>query len=123
MQKMILLVSPFIGDSCLAATLYPLNVKTGLSQVPMTSTINGPPAPNTNTYKSCVKKKIWTTTVYRPQGEVYLDRSEFDGQENDATGTCMPEGQKIVFNKHLEGLDSEDVKGRGNLRLTVRAAS
>ena len=50
MRKLISLVAVlFAATVILAATLEPLNVKTGLWQVTMVSKINGMPAPNTNT--------------------------------------------------------------------------
>jgi hypothetical protein len=87
-----------------AADLQPLNVKPGLWQVTMTSTIQGLPAPSTTTYKSCVKKED-------------LAKYPFTDRE-DAKGTCMPPGAgKVDFNIHLDALNTESVSGTGQLSM------
>jgi hypothetical protein len=118
MRKMILpgavLLSAIV---LLAASLEPLNVKTGLWQVTMTSTINGLPKPNTSTYKSCVKKEDLNKYPFTdPKGKCTWTVLSSTGSKMDASGTCMPEGQgKIDFSMRLEALDSENVKGTGQL--------
>src|ERR1700681_3592680 len=118
MRRMILLAAVLLSATVLlAATVEPLNVKPGLWQVTMTSKINGLPAPTTNTYKSCVKKEDLDKYPFTdPKAKCTWTVQNSTGSKMDATGTCMPEGQgKIEFNMHLEALDSENVKGTGQL--------
>jgi len=120
MRKSILLTAILLsGIAVLAATLEPLNVKTGLWQVTMTNTINGLPKPTTNTYKSCVKKEDLDKYPFTdPKDKCNWTVQTSTSSKMDATGTCMPEGQgKVDFNIHLEALDSENVKGTGQLTL------
>ena len=125
MRKMILLVAVLLSATVLlAATLEPLNVKTGLWQVTMTSTINGLPAPTTSTYKSCVKKEDLDKYPFTdPKAKCTWTVQSSTGSKMDATGTCMPEGQgKIDFNMRWRPSTPKTLKGRGNLPLTVRGA-
>lgn len=105
------------GIALLAATLEPLNVKTGLWQVTMTNTISGLPKPTTNTYKSCVKKEDLDKYPFTdPKDKCTWTVRTSTGSKMEATGTCVPEGQgKVDFNIQLEALDSENVKGTGQL--------
>src|SRR5512137_1808834 len=121
MRKTILLTAiSLLGIVLLAATLEPLNVKTGLWQVTMTNTISGLPAPTTNTYKSCVKKEDLDKYPFTdPKAKCNWTVQNSTGNKMDATGTCMPDGQgKIDFNIHLEAPDSENVKGTGQLTFS-----
>src|SRR3984893_1936406 len=118
MRKVILLVAVLLPATVLlAATLEPLNVKTGLWQVSMTSTITGLPAPTTTTYKTCVKKEDLDKYPFTdPKAKCTWTVVSSTGSKMDATGTCMPDGQgKVDFNMRLEVLDSENVKGTGQL--------
>src|ERR1700681_4063696 len=120
MGKMILLVAVLLSATVLlAATLEPLNVKTGLWQVTMTSTITGLPAPTTTTYKSCVKKEDLDKYPFTdPKAKCNWTVVSSTGSKMEATGTCMPEGQgKVDFTMSLEALDSENVKGTGQLTI------
>jgi Protein of unknown function (DUF3617) len=118
MQRTILCTAILLsGVSLLAVTLEPLNVKTGLWQVTMTSTVSGLPKPTTNTYKSCVKKEDLDKYPFSdPKDKCTWTVQTSTGNKMDATGTCMPEGQgKVDFNIHVEALDSENIKGTGQL--------
>jgi hypothetical protein len=118
MRKTILLTAiSLLGIVLLAATLEPLNVKIGLWQVTMTNTISGLPAPTTTTYKTCVKKEDLDKYPFTdPKAKCTWTVQNSTGNKMDATGTCMPDGQgKIDFHIHLEALDSENVKGTGQL--------
>jgi hypothetical protein len=118
MRKTILLTASFLpGIVLLAATLEPLNVKTGVWQVTMTNTISGLPAPTTNTYKTCVRKEDLNKYPFTdPKDKCTWTVQNSTGNKMDATGTCMPAGQgKVDFDIHLEALDSENVKGTGQL--------
>jgi hypothetical protein len=106
-----------LGAILMAATLEPLNVKTGLWQVTMTNTISGLPKPTTNSYQSCLKKEDLAKYPFTdPKDKCTWTVQTSTGSKMDATGTCMPEGLgKVDFNIHLESLDSENVKGTGQL--------
>src|ERR1700680_733742 len=118
MRKMILLAAVLLSATVLlAATLEPLNVKPGLWQVTMTSTISGLPAPTVSTYKSCVKKEDLDKYPFTdPKDKCAWTVQSSTGSKMEATGTCMPEGMgKVDFSMRLEALDSENVKGTGKL--------
>jgi hypothetical protein len=103
----------------IAAVLDPLNVKTGLWQVTMTSKISTVPAPTTKTYQSCVKKEDlgnypFSDPMYNCDWKVLKST----GSEMEATGTCKPEGMgNVSFNMKLVASDSENVKGTGQLAV------
>jgi hypothetical protein len=118
MRKTVLLTAILLsGVALLAATLEPLNVKPGLWQVTMTNTISGLPKPTTNTYKSCVKKEDLNKYPFTdPKDKCNWTVQTSTSSKMDATGTCMPGDMgKVDFNIHLEALDSENVKGTGQL--------
>jgi hypothetical protein len=119
MRKMSLLCAVFASAAVLlAADLQPLNVKPGLWQVTMTSTISGL-APNTSTYKSCVKKEDLDKYPFAdPKAKCTWTVQNSTGSKMDASGTCMPDNDtRINFTMHLEALDSENAKGTGQLTL------
>jgi hypothetical protein len=121
MRKLISLVAVlFTATVILAATLEPLNVKTGLWQITMVSKVNGMPGPTTTTYKSCVKKEDLTKYPFTdPKDKCNWTVASSTGSKMEATGTCMPEGQgKVDFTMSLEALDSENVKGTGQLTMS-----
>ena len=121
MRKMIFLVAVlFTATVLLAATLEPLNVKTGVWQITMVSKINGMPAPTTTTYKSCVKKEDLNKYPFTdPKDKCNWTVASSTGSKMEASGTCMPEGQgKVDFTMSLEALDSENVKGTGQITIT-----
>jgi hypothetical protein len=102
-----------------ASAPQPLNVKTGLWQVSLTSMIKGLPVPNTNTYRSCVKKEDLDKYPFAdPDMKCSWTVQNSTGSKMDASGTCMPAGQgKVDFKMQLEALDSENVKGTGQLTM------
>lgn len=97
----------------------PLNVKPGLWQVTMTSTIQGLPAPSTTTYKSCVKKEDLAKYPFTdPDNNCTWTVGNSTGGKMDTKGTCMPPGQgKVDFNVHLDALNTESVTGTGQLSM------
>jgi Protein of unknown function (DUF3617) len=101
----------------LAANLDPLNLKAGLWQVTMTSKVNELPAPNTTTYKSCLRKEDLNKYPFTdPDGNCTWNVVSSTGSKMEANGTCMPEGMgKVEFRMRLEALNSESVKGTGQL--------
>jgi hypothetical protein len=118
MQKMILFAATLVSATVLcAAALEPLNVKPGLWQVTMTSTVSGLPAPIVNTYKSCVRKEDLDKYPFSdPKDKCVWTVQSSTGSKMEATGTCMPEGMgKVDFAISLQALDSENVKGTGQL--------
>ena len=118
MRRMILLAAVLLSATVLlAATVEPLNVKPGLWQITMTSRISGLPAPTVNTYKSCVKKEDLDKYPFTdPKAKCTWTVQSSTGSKMEATGTCMPEGMgKVDFSMNLEALDSENVKGTGQL--------
>ena len=126
MRKMILLVAVLLSATVLlAATLEPLNVKTGLWQVSMTSTISGMPAPTTSNYKTCVKKEDLDKYPFTdPKAKCNWTVVNSTGSTMDATGTCTPEGQgKVDFKLRLDALDSENVKAAGQLTTNTPAGT
>jgi hypothetical protein len=100
-----------------AAALTPLNVKTGLWQVTMTSKVSSLPAPNTATYQSCVKKEDLDKYPFTdPKDNCNWKVLTSTGSEMEATGMCKPEGMgNLSFNMKLVAADSENVKGTGQL--------
>jgi hypothetical protein len=126
MPKMILLAATLVSATVLyAAALEPLNVKPGLWQVTMTSTVSGLPAPIVNTYKSCVRKEDLDKYPFTDAKDkcVWTVQSS-TGSTMAASGTCMPEGMgKVDFTMNLQALDSENVKGTGQLTANGPAGS
>jgi hypothetical protein len=100
-----------------AASLSPLNVKPGLWQVTMTSKINAFPAPNTSTYKSCVRKEdLGKYPFTDPEANCTWNVVSSTGSMMEANGTCMPASMgKVEFRMRLEAVDSENVRGTGQL--------
>jgi len=103
----------------MAAALTPLSVKTGVWQVTMTSKISSLPAPNTSTYKSCVKKEDLDKYPFNdPKDNCNWKVLNSSGSEMEATGTCKPEGMgNVNFTMKLVASNSENVKGTGQLTL------
>ena len=121
MHKTILLgvISLAVVVVLAANNVQPLNVKTGLWQVTMTMTIQGMGAPRTHTYKSCVKKENLGQYPFadRENNCKYTVQSS-TSSHMDVSGSCLPnEGGKADFRIQLEAIDSENVKGTGQLTL------
>jgi Protein of unknown function (DUF3617) len=109
----------------MAAVLNPLNVKTGLWNVTMTSKISTLPSPTTNTYQSCVKKEDLDQYPFTdPKDNCNWKVLSSTGSEMEATGTCKPEGMgNVSFNMKLVATDSENVKGTGQLAFNGPAGA
>src|SRR5712671_3692091 len=118
MRRMIMLATIILSATVLlAANLEPLNVKPGLWQVTMTSTISGLRAPIVTNYKSCVKKEDLDKYPFTDHADkcTWTVQSS-TGSKMAASGTCMPEGMgKVDFTIDLEAVDSENVTGTGQL--------
>jgi hypothetical protein len=123
MRKLMFVAGLLSATVLLAATLEPLNVKTGLWQVTLTSTISGLPAPTTSNYKTCVRKEDLDKYPFTdPKAKCTWTVVNSTGGTMDATGTCMPEGQGTInFKMRLDAIDSENVKGTGQLTANTPA--
>ncbi len=121
MRKMILPGVIFVAAMVLiaATNVQPLNVKTGLWQVTMTMTIQGMGGPQTHTYKSCVTKEKLNEYPFKdPDNNCRYTVQSSTSSHMDVSGSCLPkEGGKADFKIQLEAVDSEDVKGTGQLTL------
>ena len=100
-----------------ADSVQPLNVKTGLWQVTMTTTIQGMGRPQSHTYKSCVtKENINQYPFADPDNNCKYKIQTSTGTHMEVSGSCMPpQAGKADFRIQLDVLDSEDVKGTGEL--------
>src|SRR5665213_1639679 len=119
MRKMILPVAVLLSAAVLLAqSVTPLNVKTGLWKVSMTAAINGLP-PNTNTYKSCVKAgDLGKYPFTDPDAKCTWTVVTSTSSVMQANGTCMPANMgKVTFNMQLTAVDTENVKGTGQMSL------
>ena len=105
------------ATALMAASLDPLNVKTGLWQVTMTSKVNQLPAPNTSTYESCVRKEDLSKYPFTdPEANCTWNVVSSTGSKMEANGTCTPEGMgNVEFRMRLEAVDSGNVRGTGQL--------
>lgn len=96
----------------------PLDVKTGVWQVTMTSVVQGMGS-QTHTYKSCVTKENLNQYPFadRENNCTYKVQSS-TGTHMNVNGSCLPqEGGKADFSIQLDAVDSEDVRGTGELTL------
>lgn len=122
MRKTILLLGILLPATLLLAQsdVKPLDVKTGQWQVTMTMTLNGMGTPRTNTYKSCVKKEeLGKYPFTDPDKRCSYKVVSSTGKTMEAHGTCQPgsEGGKVDFDLRLDALDSENVKGTGQMTM------
>jgi hypothetical protein len=118
MRKLILPASVLFWTTLFTAGgLDPLNIKTGLWEVTMTSKVNLLPAPTTSTYKSCVRKEDLNQYPFTdPDANCNWKVIHSTGSEMEASGTCKPEGMgNVTFNMKLEAVNTENVKGTGQL--------
>ena len=129
MRKMVLLGAVLASATILLAdsSVQPLNVKPGLWEVTMNITINGMGTPpRTNTYRSCLKKEDLNKYPFTdPEKKCTYTVLSSTGSTMDARGTCAPgsEGAKIDFKMRLDVVDSENVKGTGQMTMSGPGAS
>jgi Protein of unknown function (DUF3617) len=118
MRNLILSGAVLLSATLLAAaSLTPLDIKTGLWQVTMTSKMDAFPAPNTSTYNSCISREDLNKYPFTdPEAHCTWNVVSSTGSEMEANGTCTPEdlGQ-VAFEMHLAVLDTENVSGTGQL--------
>jgi hypothetical protein len=119
MRKMMWVASvSLVAIAVVAANnVQPLNVKTGLWQVTMTTTIQGMGTPQIHTYKSCVTKANLNEYPFaEPDKNCKYDVKSSTGSHMDVSGSCLPkEGGKADFKLKLDAIDAEDVEGTGQL--------
>jgi hypothetical protein len=123
MKKLILIGAVLLSATEVLAgnTIQPLNVKTGLWQVTLTSKISALPKPNTNTYKTCVGKEDLTKYPFTdPEEKCTSTVLSSTGSQMEAHGTCRPQsdGTKYDFSLRLEALDAEHVEAKGQLAIS-----
>ena len=124
MRKMILLNAVLASATVLLAdsSVQPLNVKPGLWEVTMSITLNGMGTPpRTNTYKSCLKKEDLNKYPFTdPDKKCTYTILSSTGSTMEARGTCAPgsEGAKIDFKLRLDAVDTENVKGTGQMTMS-----
>jgi Protein of unknown function (DUF3617) len=129
MRKMVLLGAVLASATILLAdsSVQPLNVKPGLWEVTMNITINGMGTPpRTNTYRSCLKKEDLNKYPFSdPNKKCTYTVLSSTGSTMEARGTCAPgsEGAKIDFKLRLDALDSENVKGTGQMTMSAPGGS
>jgi Protein of unknown function (DUF3617) len=129
MRKMILLSAVLASATVLLAdsSVQPLNVKPGLWEVTMSITLNGTGTPpRTNTYKSCLKKEDLNKYPFTdPDKKCTYTVLSSTGSTMEARGTCAPgsEGAKIDFKLRLDAVDTENVKGTGQMTMSGPAGS
>lgn len=122
MRKIILLAAILLPATILLAQgdVQPLDVKPGLWQVTMTTTFNGMGTPHTSTHKSCVKKEDLNKYPFTdPEHNCTYRVMSSTGKTMEAHGTCQPGGDagKVDFDLRLDALDSENVKGTGDMSM------
>ena len=120
MRSLILLGGVALASSILLADTKPLDIKTGLWQVTMTSTVTGMGAPQTRTYKTCVKKEDLNKYPFSdPEDKCTYTVVNSTGARMEAHGTCMRPEAKIDFELKLDAADSETVKGTGKMIINA----
>ena len=118
MRKIILPATVLVWTTVfIAGVLDPLNIKTGLWEVTMTSKSNLLPAPSTSTYQSCVRKEDLSNYPFTdPDANCNWKVLNSTGSAMEANGACKPEGMgNVTFSMKLEAVDTEHVKGTGQL--------
>jgi hypothetical protein len=128
MRNIILLGGVLASAAILLAdsAMQPLNVKPGLWEVTMNMTISGSRAPQTRTYRSCLKKEDLNKYPFvDPEKKCTYTVSSSTGSTMEASGTCAPgsEGAKIDFKLRLDALDTENVKGTGQMIMSMNGGS
>jgi Protein of unknown function (DUF3617) len=132
MRKMIVLCVVLASATILLAdsSVQPLNIKPGLWEVTMNVTVNGagapPGVPPRRTYRSCLKKEDLNKYPFvDPDKKCTYTVLSSSGSTMEARGTCAPgsDGTKVDFKLRLDAVDSENVKGTGQMTLSAPAGS
>lgn len=117
MQKRIVFVVALLTATAIAAaSLAPLNIKTGAWQVTMTSSINGMP-PRTTSYTSCIRSEDLTKYPFTdPKANCSWNVVSSTASTMQANGTCTPPNMgTLQFVMQLKALDAEHVQGTGQV--------
>ena len=108
------------------SSVQPLNIKPGLWEVTINMTFNGagapPGAPPRRTYRSCLKKEDLNKYPFvDPDKKCTYTVLSSSGSTMEARGTCAPrsDGTKVDFKLRLDALDTENVKGTGQMTMTA----
>ncbi len=120
MRKRILLgVISLVATVVVAADLEPLNVRPGLWQVTTTTTIQGMGAPHTQSYKSCVTKENADKYPFPDRdNDCKYNVQSSTSSHMDVSGNCVySQGQTANFKLQLQVIDSENVRGNGELTM------
>lgn len=112
-----------LSSSPAPQTPQPLNVKPGLWQVTMTTTLNGQ-RPSTTMYKSCVKKEDLDKYPFTdPDFKCTWTVQTSTSSKMAAKGMCMNSDGKIDFDIQLEALSTESAKGTGQMSMAGPAGA
>ena len=108
------------------SSVQPLNIKPGLWEVTINMTFTGagapPGAPPRTTYRSCLKKEDLNKYPFvDPNKKCTYTVLSSTGSTMEAQGTCAPgsDGTKVDFKMRLDAVDSENVKGTGQMTMTA----
>jgi hypothetical protein len=111
------------------SSVQPLNIKPGLWEVTINMTINGagapPGAPPGTTYRPCLKNEDLNKYPFvDPDKKCNYRVLSSTGSTMEAQGTCTEnDGTKADFKIRLDAVDSENVKGTGQLTLSGAGGS
>lgn len=128
MRRMILLGAVLVSATILLAdsNVQPLNVKPGLWEVTMNMTLSSSRAPQTRIYRSCWKKEDLNKYPFvDPEKKCNYTVTSSTGSTMEASGTCAPgsEGAKIDFKMRVDAVDTENVKGTGQMTISMGGGS
>jgi len=131
MRNMIVLGVVLASATILLAdsSVQPLNIKPGLWEVTINMTFTGagapPGAPPRRTYRSCLKKEDLNKYPFvDPDKKCNYRVLSSTGSTMEAQGTCTEnDGTKADFKIRLDAVDSENVKGAGQLTLSSAGGS
>jgi hypothetical protein len=123
MKKLILIGVVLLSATVALAgnTIRPLNVRTGLWQVTLTTKISALPTPTTNAYETCVRKEDLNKYPFTdPEDKCTSTVLSSSGSKMEARGTCRPEGAGTTydFSLRLDALDAEHVEAKGQLAIS-----
>jgi len=126
MRRMVVLGAILGSATILLADsgVQPLNIKPGLWEVTINMTFSGagapPGAPPRRSYRSCLKKEDLNKYPFvDPDKKCNYRVLSSTGSTMEAQGTCTEnDGTKADFKMRLDAVDSENVKGAGQLTLS-----
>ena len=128
MKTSILIVAGLLPATVALAgnTIQPLNVRTGLWQVTLTTKISALPSPTTTNYETCVDKEDLNKYPFTdPEEKCSSTVLTSTGSAMKAHGTCSPEGDgtKYDFRLQLKALDAKHVEAKGKLAISSQGVS